>query len=305
MPILKNLFHSGKTNEGITSLDLEVAKPQSSPENFSSNNQKQIDPMLLAVSVPEISRRAKVMMEAEKRPQSLSLAIDGATNGMVTFRTTNPDRTAMLIFTSGHTAMDYLKTSNISGDVHMFPFESLHTYIDLWRKAKVDTFVFDRCPRCPDFVSLPINDNTEGQFLTLWTLHRATRDFQSERRIRAYLNSSNASKKAGGAPADTLREMRNHLETLRDHINYSIPYVHWLIAILAGVQGDHEAQADSIRNLEAFGPSFIGKVPPDKPFVLETSAKSQSEALVGLLATFGMLPPAPQSAGKITETKIN
>jgi hypothetical protein len=311
MTILKNLFHSGKHNEGMTSLNLDGAKPQSLPENSSSASRKQVDPKLLATSVPEITQRAKAMMEAGKRPQSLFLPVDTAVSGLISFRTTNPDHNVLPIFTSGHSAIDYLKTSKIpSSGVHMFPFESLHTYIDQWRNAKIDTFVFDRCPRCPEFLSLPLNDSTEGQFLTFWALHRATRNFQSERLIRAYLNAykTNYDNNTSAAPAG---EMRGFLETLRDHIDCNIPYVHWLIAIHAGVEGEHEARAASVQTLEAFGPSFIGKVPPDEPFQpdepfeLESWTKSVSEAQLGLLSTFGMLPLSPQSPTQVTETIVN
>jgi hypothetical protein len=293
MSLFKNPFQSGKSNEESTTLNLESPKPQSLG-NPASSVRDQIDPKLLAVARPEINRRVKKILEDGKRPQALYLAVDGANNGLVSVRTTNPDLTILLIFTSGHTAMDYLRTAKIAGGVHMFP----------WRNAGVNAFALDRCPRCPHFLPLPIDERTEEKFLTLWAAHRATRDFQSERLIRAYFDSANAARNAAGEPS-AQREMRNFLETLRDHIDYSVPYVHWLIALYAGVDGDHEARITSIQNLEAFGPEFKDKVPSNESFVMEEWAKFVADAHLGLLSTFGMLRSDLQNPAKIEEKTIN
>jgi hypothetical protein len=188
-------------------------------DNSSSTVKQQIDPKLLAVAAPEIKRRVEKMLEAGKRPQALFLAVSTTSNGLVSFKTTNPDRTVLPIFTSGHTAMDYLKTAKVSGGVHMFPIESLPPYVEQWRRMRIDSFVLDRCPRCPDFLCLPIDVHTEQQFLTLWAAHRATRDFQAERLINAFLD---ALKNPGAIASSSAPGARNLLETLRDHIDYSV-----------------------------------------------------------------------------------
>jgi hypothetical protein len=253
MPLFNNPFRSRKTEERITSLNLETPKPQMPMDNSSSP--MQIDPKLLVVAAPEINRRAKEILDAGKRPRALYLAVNEP-NNLVSFRTANPDHNVLLIFTSGHAAMDYLRTAEIGGGVHEFPFESLSAYMEMWKKAQVDSFVLDRCPRCPHFAIAQIDGCTEEKFKTVWALHRATRNFQSERLIRVYLDSSKATKNADGALSSS-QKMRNLLETLRDHIDYSVPYVHWLIALHAGVDGDQEARIASVRNLEAFGPDAI------------------------------------------------
>jgi hypothetical protein len=291
MPLFKNLFQSGKADEGITSLHLETPNGQLHEDNSNSAGRRLIDPKLLAIAGPEIKRRANKMLEAGRRPQDLYLAVDGANKGWFSFRTSNPDRNVLLIFTSGYAAMDYLKTARIAGGVHMFPFESLQVYAEYWRKARIDSFVLDRCPRCLDFFCAPIDVHTVEQFLTLWAHHRATRDFQSEKLVHAYFDSLKA-----GSPQ---REVRSFLETLRDHLDFGVPYVHWLIAIHAGIDGDQEAKIASIQNLEAFGSDFKGKVSRDETFVLEEWSKSVAEAHLGLLATFEMLRPDLQSAARI------
>jgi hypothetical protein len=298
MPLFKNLFQSGKVDEGITSLKLEPPNGHLRNDNSNSPGQRLIDPKLLAIAAPEIKRRANKMLEAGRRPQALYLAVDAANKGWFSSRTTNPGRNVLLIFTSGFAAMDYLKTVKIAGGVHQFPFESLPVYVEHWRKAGLDSFVLDRCPRCLDFLFMTIDAKTEEQFLTLWAVHRATRDFQSERLVHAYFDLLKAAKSASGMQH---REARNFLETLRDHVDYSVPYVHWLIAIHAGMDGDQEAKIASIQNLEAFGSDFKGKVPRDETFVLEDWANSVTEAHLGLLATFEMLRPDLQSAARIKE----
>jgi hypothetical protein len=301
MPLFDNPFRSGKTEERVTSLNLETPKPQVPMDNSSSSTQ--IDPKLLAVAAPEVNRRAKEMLDAGNRPRALYLAVNGP-NKLVSFKTVNPDYNVLLIFTSGHAAMDYLRTAKIGGGIHEFPFESLSAYMEMWKKAQLDSFVLDRCPRCPQFTIAQIDGCTEEKFKILWAIHRATRNFQAKRLIGAYLNSSNAAKNPGGKPSSP-REMRNLLETLRDHIDYSVPYVHWLIALHAGVDGDQEARIASIRNLEAFGQDFVGKVPSDEPFVMENWAKSVVDAQIGLLTTFEMLPTNLQNPAKIEEKTIN
>jgi hypothetical protein len=187
----------------------------------------------------------------------------------------------------------------IAGGVHMFPFQSLSAYVEQWKEMQVDSIVLDRCPRCPYYLPMPIDRVTEEQFIVFWAIHRATRTFQAQRLIRTYLNSAGK----GSFP-----EMRSALETLRDHIDYGVPYVHWLIALHAGTEGDHEAQIASIRNLEAFGPEFIGKVPTNETPLTEKWEKwtnSVAEAQVGLLATFEMVPPDLQSKDKIEQKIIN
>ncbi len=290
MPLFKNLFQSEMANEGITSLKLEPPNAQLRNDNSNSAVRRLIDPKLLEIAVPEIKQRANKMLGAGRRPQALYLAVNG---GWFSFRTTNPDRNVLLIFTSGYAAMDYLKTAKIAGGVHEFPFESLPVYVEHWRKAGIDSFVLDRCPRCPDFVCATIDAKTEEQFLTLWAFHRATRDFQSERLVHAYFDSLKA--------RSTQREARNFLENLRDHVDYSVPYVHWLIAIHAAMDGDQEAKIASIQSLEAFGSDFKDKVRRDETFVSQEWTKSVAEAQMGLLATFEMLRPDLQSAAKIKE----
>jgi hypothetical protein len=126
MPLFNNPFQSGKADEELTSLNLETPTPQSPPDNPVASV-PQIDPRLLAIAGPKVTRRTKAILQAGIRPQALYLIVEKAGNIVFTFRLKQPEMTILLIFTSGFAAMDYIRTTKIDGGVHMFPFESLPT----------------------------------------------------------------------------------------------------------------------------------------------------------------------------------
>jgi hypothetical protein len=69
-----------------------------------------------------------------------------------------------------------------------------------------------------------------------------------------------------------------------------VPYVHWLIALIAGMQGDEAGRLAATVRLEQFGPNFRGKT-----WTLKDKAQGQAwaqlwgAATMGLLATYGLL----------------
>ena len=77
---------------------------------------------------------------------------------------------------------------------------------------------------------------------------------------------------------------------MRDFGAFDVPFVHWMIALIAGMQGDEEARLAAIATLESFGPAFVGKTARlaggegDKAWT-----DSMATAHVGLMAEFGML----------------
>lgn len=83
---------------------------------------------------------------------------------------------------------------------------------------------------------------------------------------------------------------RASLEYLRDHFDAFNPYVHWMIAVLAGMEGDMKANAESIAKLEQFGPPFVGKLQGTS---FDMSPGSQfatfPEATMGLLLSYKCL----------------
>ena len=57
-----------------------------------------------------------------------------------------------------------------------------------------------------------------------------------------------------------LSQKRATLEILRDHVAYDVPYVHWLIALIAGVQGDENTKAAALACLMDFGPDVASQM---------------------------------------------
>ncbi len=90
------------------------------------------------------------------------------------------------------------------------------------------------------------------------------------------------------------KQARAWLEGIRDHIDPGNPYLHWAIAVLAGLAGDMEANQASIKKLEAFGPAFTGKLQGTSfdPTVPGSQAGTMGEALLGLGLSLGYLDAA-------------
>jgi len=80
---------------------------------------------------------------------------------------------------------------------------------------------------------------------------------------------------------------REALETIRDHLNCSVPYLHWMIALEAGMSHDEDVRLAAIERLREFGPMFCDKA------VLSSEGDAWAEAIaechVGLLGSFEML----------------
>jgi hypothetical protein len=236
------------------------------------------------------------MVEEGKRPDSLYLLVDIATGGLITV--TNPGHFTLPVFTSGFAAADYIKVKSLAGGIHRFPSDSWVTYVQRWRDDGIDSFVLDFCPRCGNGLAIPIKEEelTEQQLLSLWAVRMTSRNYQAQKLIRAYLDTSSDNGQATGR-----KEKRKLLEELRDHVDCGVPYVHWLIAIEAGIDRDEEVRQESIRRLEEFGQYFKGKVvQSDAP---EEWARSLAEANLGLLGSFEMLKPELQAAMKMVETQ--
>jgi hypothetical protein len=155
----------------------------------------------------------------------------------------------------------------------------------------------DVCPRCGNGVAIPIKEKelSEKQLLSTWAIRMTTRNYMAQKLISAYLKPSSDNSQTTGSR----KEKRKLLEELRDHVDCGVPYVHWLIAIEAGIDRDEEVLQESIRRLEEFGQHFKGKVVTSD--VPEEWGKSLGEAHLGLLGSFEMLKPELQAAMKMVE----
>jgi hypothetical protein len=120
---------------------------------------------------------------------------------------------------------------------------------------------------------------TKEDFAKIWAHHRAARLVMGELQIRSAINRS---------AAGSFAEARNDLEYVRDHLDCGIPYLHQMIGLLAGLQGDEQVKAASLERLKEFGPQFAGS--------LDFSPELMSTAMAGLMANFGILPTTTGSA---------
>ena len=125
---------------------------------------------------------------------------------------------------------------------------------------------------------------SEDAFLSTWRIDLANRRqfAESYGRNAAAVIGSNA------------KQARVWLEGIRDHIDGGNPYLHWVIAILAGMTGDMEANAASIKRLDAFGPPFTGKLQGTSfdPTVKGSQFSTMAEAMLGLGVSLGYVDPS-------------
>ena len=181
----------------------------------------------------------------------------------------------VLLFSSLFSALDYLRFNGKNGTVGQFKVDALPERATAWHASGVRAVALDRCPRCPQFVQISLAGLvkwTTEDFMKVWAHHRATRFVFSESRIRSAMKHLTA-KSPAAAQTD--------YEYIRDHFDCSVPYLHQLIGLLAGAQGDEPAKAFAMERLKEFGPPF------DAP--LEFSANLVATATVGMMASFGII----------------
>ena len=130
----------------------------------------------------------------------------------------------------------------------------------------------------------PISElQNEDIFLSTWRLDLANRRQFSETYGR----------NAAAVIGTNAKQARIWLEGMRDHLEPANPYLHWVIAVLAGMAGDMEANAASIKRLNAFGPPFTGKLQGVSfdPTVPGSQLRTMAEAMMGLGVSLGYLDP--------------
>ncbi len=251
----------------------------------------QIDPELARIAGPIIEERANAMFEAGERPRSFYLAIDTVQGGLVAFKLNGELRSAALVFTSGFQAFDYLRASGMPGEVQEIPATVLQSHMKDWLEAGAGAIALDRCPRCPICLAIPIRGYlTDEQVGRVWAIHRSARIFQVQRYLRAWLGDRPVSG-SGDEVVDRV-EKRKILEMIRDHLDCSVPYLHWMIALEAGVSRNEEVRLAAVKRLQEFGPQFSDRVTSSSEG--DGWSAALSECHVGLLASYDMLRPLHQ-----------
>jgi hypothetical protein len=238
----------------------------------------------LANLKPEVSQEIKRRSEILKAgPAPEWIFFCEANGALLTFKVAG--KPAILLFTTPYAAFDYLRATGVKAEVRQIKFQTIPDFAAKWRADGAQSFSLDRCPRCG---LINVTDIKEAlgmeTFLRYWAFYGALRSIRCEIKVREMM-----AHRTKGAH----HEARAALEEIRDHIDCANPYVHQNIALVAGALNDEAGKAAAIQRLNEFGPQFAGKG--------EFSAETLTEAVMGLLASYGMLNPraaaAPPPAG--------
>jgi len=261
-----------------------AAAPQ--PEPASATMQPipipHIDPSKLA----SIQRMARDILHARRIPEWLFVC--QVNKNLLMVNPGDDQGLVMLLFSNPSAAADYLRATGVSGTVGQIRTDTLPQLMQHWLAAGVRAAAFDRCPRCPELVSVEMAKAaqwTKQDFATIWAHHHATRLVCGESRIRAAMDHIHTR---------DLAAARTNLEYVRDHFECGIPYLHQMIGLIAGMQGDDAANAAATERLKEFGSPFDGP--------LEFSVELLSTAMMGLLMNFGILPPDKNAASTVSES---
>jgi hypothetical protein len=98
---------------------------------------------------------------------------------------------AMLLFSSLFAACDYLRATRTAGKVLKFKVETLSQSAQSWLASGLQAAVLDRCPRCPEYLSIDLAGMTKWtkeDFAKVWSYCRATPSTLGEIRIRSAMH---------------------------------------------------------------------------------------------------------------------
>jgi len=266
-----------RKKEDLQRLNLEVPKPAptrpSAATATNPSHPQNIDPAKLEA----VNHRAKEILDSGRIPEWLFVCVVG--NGLLTFQPARDQKPVMLLFSSPFAASDYLRATRTTAAVGQLKVEKLPESAQSWLSLGLLASVVDRCPRCPQFLSIDLAGMakwTKEDFAKVWAQLRATRSVLGEVRIRSAMNHLAAGSHAAA---------RSDFEYVRDHFDCGIPYLHQMIGLVAGMQQDELAKANAMERLKEFGPQFEGP--------LDFSPQLLATATVGLMTNFGMVPRTP------------
>ena len=286
---------------GLTSLDLRnvppapprAALPSATQGSPKAAVQPSVNPpcvqmlMNLEAAYSHFSgahRRLQEIVTADLKPEILFYLVFPQQGHCFSITTADGTKTILPVFTSRAMADSYIAARKIGAVAAACRIENLASQAEHWIAVGTNSYTLNMCCRCISLQVFPISDfQSEEVFLNTWRLDLANR------RQFAEVYGRNAS----NAFASNPKQARNWLEGIRDHIDPANPYLHWMIALLAGISGDMEAKADSLKRAEAFGPTFAEKLRRTSTNLTEPGAQiaSMSEAMLGLGISLGYLAP--------------
>ncbi len=225
------------------------------------------------------------LQKTEAKPELLFYLVYPQQGHTFSVTTSDGAKTILPLFTAKPMADAYIAARKIGAVAAVCRLENLPALGEKCTATGMNFYAFNICCRCSIFILRPIAElQSQELFLNSWR-----NDFGHRRQF-----AETFGRNAYNAIASNPKGARTWFEGMRDHIDGANPYLHWMIALLAGMAGDMAANAESIRRLEQFGPPFIGKL-QGTSFDLRQPGSQMStmpEAMLGLAASLGILDPA-------------
>jgi hypothetical protein len=288
-----DLFKSESGGEDLTSPKLEplrklASQLPGSPPALQEWLQKFAAAARESGAAVEIGRRTQELLASGQKPRLICFLREREKQAPAGLLTGEPRRNYLLLFTSPPLAHFFVRSKKLPFEILGVTQDDFAPMAEDWRKRKFDGFIPDLSPKAPMFGTFPAKEDliTWEQVLFAWAQRLTIRNWQAQRSLAEFYGAQNKD----AASPETLKRQRAALEALRDFGSFDVPFVHWLIALIAGIQKDEAARLESTAVLESFGPDFVGKTErADGEEGSKAWAHSLSIATVGLLAEYGML----------------
>jgi hypothetical protein len=218
--------------EDFQRLNLDAPKRRPSAPSLATPATQSIPlPNVDPARLEAINHRAKQILDSGRIPEWLFVC--QATQGLLMFQYASDQKPVMLLFSSPFAASDYLRATGTPGTVHQLKVETLPQLAQSWLSLGLQTAVLDRCPRCPQFVSIylaGVAKWSKEDFANVWAHLSAPRSVLGEIRVRSALTHI-----AAGSHA----EARRDLEYVRDHFD-------WLIGAVPPIMLKTEINPDGL-----------------------------------------------------------
>jgi hypothetical protein len=240
----------------------------------------------------DFRRRSDEWFKSGHKPQVVLYPVFPQQGHTFTVSTKDGKKTILPLFGSTWIAKAYLTGRGLQAVTGACPLGALADQADKWIAAGINCYTLNPCFRCGNATLYPIAElQSEEQFLQTWGLDAITRRLFAEIIVR------NCQAQFASNP----KAVRDSLERVRDHLDSGVPYLHWVIAVLAGMAGDMPAKAAAVQRLGEFGPDFADKLKGTASFDPQESGAhitTMPEAMLGLLASYGILNlPMKPAAG--------
>jgi hypothetical protein len=296
---LGNLFRGVKQSDEITSLKLE--RPSSSSERgpvaakdaaeMLKTRQKQQAKFDQTPLAAVLQRCAEELMESNGHPDAMFYATRTGQCSPLGF--VSPDKTKgmALIFTSRVLAYQLFQekaftSGNGAFEVRQFRLDEMEELARSWKSQGFSAFTLNMTAKKAAPVVIEARDGviTKELLLKAWAANRVSCSVLAEAWRAEYVGPWAEEL----CFKEKLKRQRTALENLRDMGAGDVPFVHWQLALVAGMQGDEPGRLAATAVLETFGPDFAGKTAPsvEDP---KGWAESMSIATLGLMTEFGML----------------